>query len=38
LRTLSIAPTLSAAPLLGIELAHFPHITAWLARLAARPA
>jgi glutathione S-transferase len=35
---LSIAPSLSAAPMLGIDLARFPNVTAWLARLASRPA
>jgi len=35
---LSIAPTLSAAPMLGIDLSRFPNVSAWLGRIAARPA
>jgi len=35
---LSIAPTLSSAPMLGIDLSRFPNVAAWYARVAARPA
>ena len=35
---LSIAPTLSAAPMLGIDLSRFPGVAAWYSRVAARPA
>jgi glutathione S-transferase len=34
----SIAPSLTNAPMLGIDLAPFPHVSAWLGRIAARPA
>ncbi len=34
---LSIAPTLGFAPMLGISLAPFPAVAAWLARVQARP-
>jgi glutathione S-transferase len=35
---ISLAATLSAAPLLGIDLSRFPHVAAWSARVTARPA
>jgi glutathione S-transferase len=35
---ISIAPTLSAAPMLGIDLARFANVAAWYARVTARPA
>ncbi len=38
LADLAVAPTLSAAPMLGIDLARFPAIDAWMKRVAARPA
>jgi glutathione S-transferase len=34
----SLAPALTAAPMLGIDLARFPNVVAWLARMAERPA
>lgn len=34
---LSIGPTLSAAPMLGIDLSRFPNVVAWYARMSARP-
>ena len=34
----SIAPTLSAAAMLQIDLSPFPHFTGWLGRVGARPA
>jgi glutathione S-transferase len=33
---IAIAPTLSAAPMLGIDLAKYPNVSAWNARVAAR--
>jgi glutathione S-transferase len=38
LAEIAIAPTLSAAPMLGIDLARFPSVDGWLKRIAARPA
>lgn len=35
---ISIAPTLSAAPMLAIDLARYPNVVAWYARMSARPA
>jgi glutathione S-transferase len=35
---LSVAPTLSIAPMLSISLADYPHTSAWLARVQAREA
>jgi glutathione S-transferase len=35
---LSIAPTLASAPMLGMDLGRFPAVSAWLARIAERPA
>jgi glutathione S-transferase len=35
---ISIAATLSAAPMLGIDLSRFANVAAWYARVAARPA
>jgi glutathione S-transferase len=35
---LSLAPTLANAAMLSIDLARFPHVAAWLARVTARPA
>lgn len=35
---LSIAPTLSAAPMLGIDLSRSPNVAAWYARMSTRPA
>lgn len=34
----SIAPTLSVAAMIGVDLAQYPHAGAWLARIQARPA
>jgi glutathione S-transferase len=34
----STASTLSAAPMLGIDLSRFSHVAAWYARVSARPA
>ena len=38
LAEIAIAPTLSAAPMLGIELARFPTVAEWMTRIASRPA
>jgi glutathione S-transferase len=38
LAEIAIAPTLSAAPMLGIDLTRFPSVQAWLQRILARPA
>jgi glutathione S-transferase len=38
LAEIAIAPTLSAAPMLGIDLARFPSVDGWLKRICARPA
>jgi glutathione S-transferase len=38
LAEIAIAPTLSAAPMLGIDLARFPSVDGWLKRIDARPA
>ena len=38
LAEISIAPTLSAAPMLGIDLGRFPSVDGWFKRVAARPA
>jgi len=35
---LSTAPTLSAAPMLNLDLPRFPHVVAWYARMSARAA
>jgi glutathione S-transferase len=35
---IALAPTLGAAPMLGIDLARFPSVAAWMKRIAARPA
>ncbi len=35
---ISIAPTLSAAPMLGIDLGRFPNVTQWISRISKRPA
>jgi glutathione S-transferase len=35
---IAVAPTLAAAPMLGIDLARFPEVAAWMARVGARPA
>jgi glutathione S-transferase len=38
LADIAVAPTLSAAPMLGIDLSRFPSVAAWMKRIAARPA
>jgi glutathione S-transferase len=38
LAEIAIGPTLSAAPMLGIDLSRFPAVDGWLKRLLARPA
>ncbi len=38
LAEIAIAPTLSAAPMLGIDLARFPSVAGWMKRIVARPA
>ena len=38
LADVSLAPTLSAAPMLGIDLSVYPLVEGWLARVRARPA
>jgi glutathione S-transferase len=38
LAEIAVAPTLAAAPMLGIDLARFPEVAAWMARIAERPA
>ena len=38
LAEIAIAPTLSAAPMLGIDLTRFPSVDGWFKRVAARPA
>jgi glutathione S-transferase len=38
LAEIATAPTLSAAPMLGIDLARFPSVDGWLKRIGARPA
>jgi glutathione S-transferase len=38
LAEISIVPTLSAAPMLGIDLGRFPSVGGWFKRVAARPA
>src|SRR5580698_6346511 len=38
LAEIAIAPTLSAAPMLGIDLARFPSVDGWVKRIGARPA
>lgn len=38
LAEIAIAPTLSAAPMLGIDLTRFPSVAGWMKRIAARPA
>ncbi len=38
LAEIAIAPTLSAAPMLGIDLGRFPAVASWMQRITARPA
>ena len=38
LAEIATAPTLSAAPMLGIDLARFPSVDGWVKRIGARPA
>jgi glutathione S-transferase len=38
LAEIATAPTLSAAPMLGIDLGRFPSVAGWMKRIAARPA
>ena len=38
LAEIAIAPTLGAAPMLGIELARFPTVAEWMKRISSRPA
>lgn len=38
LAEIAIAPTLGAAPMLGIDLGRFPPVAGWMKRIAARPA
>jgi GST-like protein len=38
LAEIAIAPTLSAAPMLGIDLGRFPGVAAWMQRITGRPA
>jgi glutathione S-transferase len=38
LAEIATAPTLSAAPMLGIDLARFPSMDGWMKRIGARPA
>ncbi len=38
LAEIAIAPTLSAAPMLGIDLGRFPGVAGWMQRITARPA
>ncbi len=38
LAEIAIAPTLGAAPMLGIDLARFPPVAGWMKRITARPA
>jgi glutathione S-transferase len=35
---IAVAPTLGAAPMLGIDLARYPAVDAWMKRVTARPA
>jgi glutathione S-transferase len=38
LAEIAIAPTLGAAPMLGIDLARYPSVAGWMKRITARPA
>jgi glutathione S-transferase len=38
LAEIALAPTLSAAPMLGIDLGRFPAVAAWMQRITGRPA
>jgi glutathione S-transferase len=38
LADIAVAPTLAAAPMLGIDLARFPEVATWMATIGARPA
>jgi glutathione S-transferase len=38
LADIAVAPTLSAAPMLGIDLGRFPSVAEWMKRIGARPA
>jgi glutathione S-transferase len=38
LAEIAIAPTLSAAPMLGIDLGRFPRVAEWMKRIESRPA
>jgi glutathione S-transferase len=35
---IAVAPTLGAAPMLGIDLGRYPAVDSWMKRMTARPA